>query len=213
MASQMLLESDRSEIFFKAMKDIREGGLSTRKAAQKWGVKKTTLQDWLSRQLNYDRQKGPPSVLTKTEENQFADWLIGLSNRGFGLSKNAFRKSVKKVLDKDGRATPFKNNKPANKWFRSAVKRNPKVKVRKAWPLEILQILADSSWQVAQESPAVGQKKKKMQEVEKEKEEKRKKIEEDIRRKEQKKRESEERKQKEIEKKTAANSIKQGKRN
>ena len=35
VAIQMLLESDRSEIFVKAMKDGRQGGLSTRKEAQR----------------------------------------------------------------------------------------------------------------------------------------------------------------------------------
>lgn len=37
MTSQMLLESDRSEVLLKGMKDVREGGLElcTRKAAQK----------------------------------------------------------------------------------------------------------------------------------------------------------------------------------
>lgn len=44
--------------------------------------------------------------------------------------------AVKKFLDKDGRTTPFKDNKPGNKWFGSFIKRNPKVKLRKARPLE-----------------------------------------------------------------------------
>lgn len=87
MASQKLSESDRSDRFLKAMKDVKEGGLSTRKAAQKWGIKKTTLVDRLSGKVDYDRRKGSPSVLSKTEENQLADWLIELANRGFGLFK------------------------------------------------------------------------------------------------------------------------------
>lgn len=86
--------------------------------------------------MNFDRRKGPSPVLTKAEENQFAEWLIELANRGFGLSKDGFLKAVKKFLDKDGRTTPFKDNKPGNKWFGSFIKRNPKVKLRKARPLE-----------------------------------------------------------------------------
>ena len=39
---------------------------------------------------------------------QFADWLIELANRGFGLSADAFLKSVKKFLDKEARTIPFK---------------------------------------------------------------------------------------------------------
>ena len=38
----------RSEKFLNAMKDVREGGMSTRKAAQKWELKKSTLHDNLN---------------------------------------------------------------------------------------------------------------------------------------------------------------------
>ena len=94
----------RSEKFLNAMK---EGEMSTRKAAQKWELKKSILHDRLNGSVNFDRRKGPSPVLTKAEENQFADWLIELANRGFGLSKDGFLKAVKKFLDKDGRTTPF----------------------------------------------------------------------------------------------------------
>ena len=35
------------------------------------------------------------------EKKSFADWLIELTNRGFGMSTDAFLKSVKKFLDKE----------------------------------------------------------------------------------------------------------------
>ena len=46
----------------------------------------------------------------KEKKIQFADWLIELANRGFGLSMDAFLKSVKKFLDKEleARTIPFK---------------------------------------------------------------------------------------------------------
>ena len=34
------------------------------------------------------------------KKNPFAEWLIELANRGFGLSTDAFMKSVKEFLDK-----------------------------------------------------------------------------------------------------------------
>ena len=37
----------------------------------------------------------------------FADWLIELANCGFGMSTDAFLKSVKKFLDKEARIIPF----------------------------------------------------------------------------------------------------------
>ena len=46
--------------------------------------------------------------LIKNEEKKcFADWLIELAKRGFGMSTDAFLKSVKKFLDKEVRITPF----------------------------------------------------------------------------------------------------------
>lgn len=103
MASQKLSASDRSDRFLKAMKDVKEGGLSTRKAAQKWGIKKTTLVDRLSGKVDYDRRKGSPSVLSKTEENQLADWLTELANRGFGLFKDAFLSRISEKIPRQGR--------------------------------------------------------------------------------------------------------------
>ena len=125
-----------SDNFAKAMNDVRVGGLSIRRAAKKWGLKRTTLQDRLSGLVENGRRRGPPPFLTNHEESQFVDWLIELANRGFGVSKDSLLGAVKTFIDKDGRVTPFKDNKPGNKWFRSFVKRNLQVKLRKARPLE-----------------------------------------------------------------------------
>ena len=46
-------------------------------------------------------------LIKKEEKNTFADWLIELENRGFGMSTDVFLKSVKKFLDKEVRIIPF----------------------------------------------------------------------------------------------------------
>ena len=43
------------------------------------------------------------------EKKSFADWLIYLANRGYGMSTDDFLKSVKKFLDKAVRIIPFNN--------------------------------------------------------------------------------------------------------
>ena len=40
-------------------------------------------------------------------KNEEADWLIELANCSFGMSRDAFLKSVKKFLDKEVRIIPF----------------------------------------------------------------------------------------------------------
>ena len=99
---------DPSNLFVKAMNDVRVGGLSIRKSAKKWGIKRTTLQDRLSGLVEINRCRGPPAILTKQEENQFTDWLIVMANQGFSVSKESLINTVKTFLDKDGRKTPFK---------------------------------------------------------------------------------------------------------
>lgn len=127
---------DPSNLFVKAMNYVRVGGLSIRKSGKKWGIKRTTLQDRLSGQVEINRCRGPPPILSKQEENRFADWLIVMANRGFGVSKQSLLNTVKTFPVKDGRTTPFQDNTPGNKWFHSFVKQNPPVKLRKSQPLE-----------------------------------------------------------------------------
>ena len=68
-------------------------------------MKKSTLQVRLNRRVTFDRQieVHSPSFLylIKNEEKKsFAEWLIELANGGFGMSTDAFLKSVKKFPDK-----------------------------------------------------------------------------------------------------------------
>ena len=60
-------------------------------------MKKSTLQVRLNGRVTFDRRIEVPSLSSffklKNEEKQsFADWLIELANRGFGISTDAFLK-------------------------------------------------------------------------------------------------------------------------
>ena len=78
-------------------------------------MKKSTLQVRLNRRVAFDRRIEVPSpsfffFFNKNEgKKSFADWLIELANRGFGMSTDAFLKSVKKFLDKEVSIMPFNN--------------------------------------------------------------------------------------------------------
>ena len=48
-------------------------------------------------------------LIKNEEKNSFADWVIELANRGFGMSTDAFLKSVKKFLDKEVRIMLLNN--------------------------------------------------------------------------------------------------------
>ena len=103
-------ENSRSEKFKNAIQDITDAKLSIREAAKKGGVAKSTLYERLQGKVEIDRRSGPPSILTKAEETRIAEWLVEMANRGFGLSKDDLLDTVKTLVDKDKRATPFTNN-------------------------------------------------------------------------------------------------------
>ena len=93
---------------------MQDGGIIARKAGLLWvlSMMKSTLQVRLNRRVTFDRRIEVPSpsffFLIKNEEKKcFADWLIELAKRGFGMSTDAFPKSVKKFLDKEVRIIPF----------------------------------------------------------------------------------------------------------
>ena len=84
----------RSEKCQKGLRDVTD-----RKAGLSWGLgmKKSTLQVRLNGRVTFDRRIEVPSLSSffklKNEEKQsFADWLIELANRGFGISTDAFLK-------------------------------------------------------------------------------------------------------------------------
>ena len=69
-------------------------------------MKKSTLQVRLNRRVTFDRRVEVPSpsffFQIKNEERKLlANRLIELANCGFGMSTDAFLKSVKKFLDKE----------------------------------------------------------------------------------------------------------------
>ncbi|XP_044183850.1 uncharacterized protein LOC122964359 [Acropora millepora] len=128
-------EPDKEKVYLNAIGDINERGLSVRKAAKKWDIAKSTLHDRLGGKAKNIR-RGPQTVLTHAEEDRFAEWLIERAKRGFGATKDEFLDCVEAFIQKDKRETKFTGNRPGNKWYRGFVKRNPKVRLRSARPLD-----------------------------------------------------------------------------
>ncbi|XP_022084053.1 uncharacterized protein LOC110975677 [Acanthaster planci] len=119
----------RFKIMKGAVEDVIEKKMTIRKAAEKWGVKRSTLADRVSGRVELGRRSGPPSILSRAEEQMLTEWIISMAQRGYGFKKQKLLKTVKKILDKDKRTTMLKKNMPGNKWYRQFVKRNPRVKM------------------------------------------------------------------------------------
>ncbi|XP_070538001.1 uncharacterized protein [Ptychodera flava] len=77
---------DRQKAFAGAVHDMVHNKMSLRKAASKWGVKRSTLSDRVTGKVEMGRRSGPPPILTSAEEQKLAEWIINMGQRGFGVN-------------------------------------------------------------------------------------------------------------------------------
>jgi len=64
-----------------------------------------------------DTRPGPTTVLTSAEEKTLVNYINLMSEIGYPLTRHELLKEVKRILDLDGRRTPFPNNLPGKGWF------------------------------------------------------------------------------------------------
>ena len=114
-----------------ALMDITDG-MSVRKAATKWQVPRTTLQDLKKGLYTPDSRPGPSSILTHDEEQLLCEWITELSRRGIPINKDGLLDSVQKILNDDPRDNPFVGNRPGKGWFAAFLARHPEIAQRNA---------------------------------------------------------------------------------
>lgn len=112
-----------------AVADVRAKKSTIRGAAKKYGVKVTTLHRRCAGKYVF---AGLPTELTATEEKEITAWVIDVSKRGFPLTESELKDSVQMYLNKAGRETKFKNNRPGQWWMSAFLKRQPTLSIRMA---------------------------------------------------------------------------------
>ncbi|WAR08353.1 CRY1-like protein, partial [Mya arenaria] len=103
---------------------VRAKSISLDQASQKYGVPKITLQNVVH--FKYGGHKvGHKTVLAESEERRIPDWAIHMARIGYGRTHQELTNTVKKILDDDGRTSPFKDNKPGKEWLSGFFRRHP----------------------------------------------------------------------------------------
>ena len=64
------------------------------------------------------------AVLRKVEEQCLVNWAIEMNKIGYGQTRRQVCEMVKKILHKDGRPNPFKDNRPGKDWWYAFLARN-----------------------------------------------------------------------------------------
>ena len=102
--------------------------MSLRKASKVFGIPYTTLGDKLRGRRPVTAS--PRTVLTSEEETKLVKWMVELTKRGFGRTRNDLRDMVKRILDDRGEKTVFKDNGPGKAWIAAFFKRHPELSER-----------------------------------------------------------------------------------
>ena len=109
------------------------GGMSLKKASDLYHIPYSSFCEWYHG-LRSSRKKGPPAVLTQSEEKQLVDYCIRIGEMEQGLTPTALKLKVYDIT-KD-RPTPFRDGIPGGGWMRWWRHRHPELTLRVSQALE-----------------------------------------------------------------------------
>nr|XP_022909351.1 uncharacterized protein LOC111420562 [Onthophagus taurus] len=116
----------RAESMEAAINEVKNNNMSYRNAAHKYGVPKSTLEFKIKNPGHKDTC-GPNPILSTREESDLVRWIEELATKGFPRKREDILNSVQKFLTENPRPNPFKNNRPADSWFKAFLKRHPTI--------------------------------------------------------------------------------------
>ena len=117
----------------RAVDLVRSKQMSLLGASKAFGIPYATLGDKVRGRR--PMQAASKTVLSKEEEKKLVEWLVEVSRRGFGLTKDDLKDMVKTILDDRGVKTIFKDNRPGKDWMQAFFKRYPEIRERLGQPL------------------------------------------------------------------------------
>lgn len=116
-----------------AVQCVKDGSKGLREAARLYNVPVETLRRHAIGECG--SRPGPPTVLTEEEEDKLAEYLIQMSDMGFGLNRETVMEMAYKIVEKLGRNHPFKHERAGRAWFEGFQRRHPNLTLRKPQPL------------------------------------------------------------------------------
>lgn len=116
----------------KALKTMKDSGLSLRKAAAAYGIPVATL----GRKKNIDPDKtknktGRETVLSSKVENDIVKWILYRADIGAPVTKTELLDCVQKYVQAMDKKTPFTDDRPSRHWYEVFRKRHPELSIRK----------------------------------------------------------------------------------
>ncbi len=113
----------------KAMKAVKDDGVSLRSAAINFNVPRKTLEDRVKGKTQHGVKPGPKTVLTKEEEDSLVSYLVYMSKCGFPLTRTMIKAYAWAISKRSGTSERFNQVLgPGDHWWRNFRKRTSLVK-------------------------------------------------------------------------------------
>ena len=106
----------------QAIEYARSGAASANKAAEMYGIPKSTLKDRLSGRVQPGRRPGPHPYLMPSEEAELASHLIEAAAIGVGKTRSEVMRIAQEVAGAKG---VLKRTQISSGWWRRFLERNP----------------------------------------------------------------------------------------
>ena len=102
--------------------EVVKKGSSIKRAAEEYGVPRSTLQDQVLGNVEHGKKPGQQSYLNVKEEKDLAKFVEVVADIGFGKT----RKQIKSMVEKIAREKSLlRKNKMSDRWFRRYLECQP----------------------------------------------------------------------------------------
>lgn len=116
-----MVEYTESSIL-SAIQDV-ENGTSQRKASQRWGIPRSTLQARLTGHVTRSEANEHRQRLSKEQEHHLVGWILSSGALGFAPTHDQVKEFATRVLRAGGDDQPL-----GKRWMEGFMRRNPEVK-------------------------------------------------------------------------------------
>ena len=97
------------EAMSEALKAVKLNEKGLRQAARESDVPVTTLKRRVDGEVPLNAKPGPPTVLTKEEEDKLCNYCFAMCDMGYGLTVEDVKRVAFEIASNSGRPHPFKD--------------------------------------------------------------------------------------------------------
>ena len=125
------------EAMQKAITAVEHEGISLRRAAEMYGIPRSTLHDHVTGQVEHGALPGPSPYLSREEEEELVTFLIRCAGIGYPHTRYQIMAIVQEMLEGKGIQASISDG-----WWERFRKRHPEITLRVAAPLSFARAMA-----------------------------------------------------------------------